>query len=107
MINESKKRDASPLAHLGPSGINRRVVAVLDCHEITKRTNEIQKIGRFGEDMKKLNEDLATTRRRFGHAPLKRGKGRPKATAPKPWEAEGITRATWYRRQKEKRVPHD
>lgn len=31
----------------------------------------------------------------------KRGKGRPKSTKPKPWEAEGISKALWYRRRKE------
>lgn len=30
-------------------------------------------------------------------------RGRPKSTGPKPWEAEGMSRRTWYRRQKEKR----
>jgi hypothetical protein len=34
----------------------------------------------------------------------KRGRGRPrKAISEQPWEAEGISRALWYRRQKEKR----
>lgn len=30
----------------------------------------------------------------------KRGKGRPKSTKPKPWEAEGISKALWYRRRR-------
>lgn len=30
-------------------------------------------------------------------------RGRPRITEPRPWEAEGISRAQWYRRQAEKR----
>ena len=33
----------------------------------------------------------------------KRGRGRPKVEGKRPWEAEGMSRRTWYRRQKEKR----
>ena len=31
----------------------------------------------------------------------KRSRGRPKSTKPKPWEEEGISKATWFRRKKE------
>jgi hypothetical protein len=47
-------------------------------------------------------------RERGGQAGIKpspsvRKRGRPKITDPRPWEAEGISRAQWYRRQAEKR----
>ena len=29
--------------------------------------------------------------------------GLPKITEPRPWEAEGVSKRTWYRRQKEKK----
>jgi hypothetical protein len=29
----------------------------------------------------------------------KRGRGRPKITGPRPWQTEGISRRTWYRRR--------
>ena len=31
-----------------------------------------------------------------------RGRGRPKSTEPKPWDAADVSRALWYRRQKAK-----
>lgn len=34
-----------------------------------------------------------------GKLSLKRG--RPKITAPRPWDSEGMSRRTWYRRKKE------
>jgi hypothetical protein len=32
-------------------------------------------------------------------APVKRGRGRPKVEGQRPWQAEGISRASWYRRR--------
>jgi hypothetical protein len=36
-------------------------------------------------------------------AELKRPRGRPKSTKTKPWEEEMISKASWYRRKKDKR----
>jgi hypothetical protein len=33
--------------------------------------------------------------------PTKLKRGRPTIVAPRPWEAEGMSRRTWYRRKKE------
>ena len=35
----------------------------------------------------------------------KRGRGRPKSEKPKPWIAAGVSKATWFRRQKEAKAP--
>lgn len=35
-------------------------------------------------------------------APINLKRGRPKITAPRPWDSEGMSRRTWYRRQKTK-----
>jgi hypothetical protein len=36
--------------------------------------------------------------------PGKKGRGRPKIVGVRPWEAEGICRALWYRRKKENQL---
>jgi hypothetical protein len=45
-------------------------------------------------------------REKIGEIPSKKVKGRPKVSgsinSERPWEAEGISRMTWYRRQKSK-----
>lgn len=53
---------------------------------------------------KEIEEQIKENRKALtsGFAPLKRG--RPTITAPRPWDSEGMSRRTWYRRrQAEKR----
>jgi hypothetical protein len=37
--------------------------------------------------------------------PKKRTRGRPKVQGPRPWEAAGVSRRTWYRQRKKEQKP--
>jgi hypothetical protein len=42
-----------------------------------------------------------------GPSDAKRGRGRPRITGQRPWESEGISKRTYYRRQEEKRAKEE
>jgi hypothetical protein len=85
MIDPKKKRDSGPLDHLGPSGIGRRL----------------------SSPSKADAKDVEIARRRLAEIDEKpitivipaKPRGRPK-TGEKPWEAAGVSKATWFRQRK-------
>lgn len=42
-----------------------------------------------------------------GAEPAKLKRGRPTITAPRPWDSEGMSRRTWYRRRKEAKLGNE
>ena len=78
-----KKPD--PRAHLPRGGLSRRY-AVVD--EMPKPV------------AKRIEAAMAAVEAMDLPKPAKSKRGRP--VAPKPWEAEGVSRMTWHRRQKGK-----
>lgn len=92
MINENKKREPSPLAHLGQSGIGRRLAD--GPASVAASPDKINRARAALEDAA-----IAKSASNIGQAAPNKG-GRPSTTG-KPWQEEGISRALWYRRQKE------
>jgi hypothetical protein len=93
MINENKKRDASPNDHLGRPGIGRRIMD----KECDGREYLIARMN--GDDKLIAAKKAVASLDSLDNA--KRPRGRPKSTETKPWEIEGVSRMTWYRRKKE------
>ena len=93
MINEGKKRDASPHAHLGLPGMARRLPQSSDGgvegHAAPKRA------ATRPDDRTKGS----TAGIKPGPSEAKSKGGRP-STSGKPWEALGISRQAYYKRQK-------
>ncbi len=92
MINETKKRDASPLDHLGRPGMARRISEV--------------STGGISVDSQAPIKGVSSHRKRAVEVVREPGdqsqskRGRPK-TGTKPWEALGISKATYFRQKKE------
>ena len=101
-MGEDKKPER--FSNLGPPGMARRFGMVPSYDVALKRA--IADAMAEGTGFVKVTSDSVV------HVPTKdviakpdkpKGKrGRPKATGQKPWEAEGISRALWYRRKKGK-----
>lgn len=114
------KDRSDPFPNLGGSAISRRFTAVeksalRNIGEVTKRDiaarAEALHQARARETLAKAERDaapLATPKPRkpkpaVDEAPKANKRGRPtKGDSEKPWIAEGISRMTWYRRQKAK-----
>jgi hypothetical protein len=91
MINENKKRDLSPLNHLGMSQIARRLLVGSEDDRTRDAIVEKQERARaalVASESKKIPGDGQKSK---GGRPAKTGK---------PWETEGISRQTWYNRQR-------
>ena len=87
MINETKKRDASPLDHLGKPGMARRI------SEVKSKPQRSS----VGEPATHNGLDVGS----IPAAGTKSKRGRPaKVADDEPWKAEGVSRRTWYRQQK-------
>jgi hypothetical protein len=86
MINETKKRDASPLDHLDRPGMARRIADV---------TTKVVPASSKGRTPPFEGVDLGSN----PGAGTKSKRGRPTTTG-KPWEALGISRQAYYKRQK-------
>ncbi len=123
MINEGKKRDASPHAHLGLPGMARRLPQSSDGgvegHAAPKRAatrpDDRTKGSTAGikpgpSEMKpksqrsSVGEPATHNGLDVGSIPAagtKSKRGRPaKVADDEPWKVEGVSRRTWYRRQK-------
>ena len=137
MIDDRKKRDPSPLAHLGPSGMVRRysdaealrkremtvsgepIIAPplrivgppkLECSSAVEQgavnacvtgsipVSPAKKRGRSSS----VEQQPSKLKERGSTPPVRSNpRGRPKTVADtEPWKAEGISRRTWFRRQK-------
>jgi hypothetical protein len=103
MSKDDKSRE-SPLAHLGLSGIARRFAPVstegasVDSQAPFKgvpspRERAVEVTRKPGDRIKKAKAALAGAKSKGG---------RP-ATVGKPWEALGISRAAYYKRQKKEK----
>ena len=65
----------------------------------------VQDTGSVSVDRMQEAPERQALRQENGSTPLestksKRGRGRPKIEGPRPWDAEGISKRTYYRRQK-------
>ena len=123
MINEKKSRDPSPLAHLGPPGIARRVAviktktpddAVSESVRVTKLKTAKQALEKKPQKVARARAKRVSKKRSKGKTMLSEDKpknkgGRPRKYAiagePTPWEKDGIARATYFKRKRaEKRA---
>ena len=101
MIKDTPKATRDPFPHLP-----RRSVFG-DIPEVPTRSPGMELVEDarqlvFETETKRMGERIESDARAplaiaKGEKPSKRG--RPKSTEPKPWEAEGVSRRTWFRRQ--------
>ena len=92
MINETKKRDASPLDHLGQSGMARRIQKVSTDGATVDSTAPLKGVsGPRKRAVEVVREPCDQ---------IKKSKGGRPSTTGKPWEGLGISRQAYYARQK-------
>jgi hypothetical protein len=114
-MKETKK--PSPLAHLGPSAIERRYKAstetITQDEAKTRLAAAIERCGvevGVSESLKpkpkaeRARKPKQPPKPKPADPPVEKKRGRPSTTG-KPWEKEGISRAAYYKRQKAKDKP--
>jgi hypothetical protein len=92
----AKVSDGPLFPNLGPPGIARQIagdgVALKStAHPVGSKLHGNRSIHKAA---------LETVEVKVAPVIKKRGRGRPRSTNQKPWEAEGISKALWYRRRK-------
>lgn len=106
----SKKPYVSPFANLPPPGIFRRIgeqsEAVASQPSAAVPAVKEPALQRAKGALRAVTKKIASKAKRSpvkpskGKARAAPGRGRPKVAEPRPWEAEGVSRSTWERRQK-------
>lgn len=81
-------------AQTKPRAVTRGVFAGVDI-----ASDERGVSGHAGKERSEPDQPVSGVQISNGPPPLKRG--RPTITAPRPWDSEGMSRRTWYRRKAE------
>lgn len=104
MINPNKKRDPSPLVHLGlPQICGRYRDADPGEGKILEKEDRLAAARALIEAPQEVVPGELPVQDE-APAPKKRGRGRP-ALEGKPWEAEGLSRSAWYAKKKSSPSP--